>query len=239
MRGNYWPTGTIATFAAGAFASLISLQISQCNLTDDAAEILAECPALARVRKLDLEQNLFTGRGVSGLLTSPYLAQVAFLGLAGNPASRLDSKRLAAAEPAGLRMLHAHGCRFLTADVRKLARCPRLSTLWYLDLDRNGLTTAAVRELVRGFGDWCPPIVWMTHNRIDDGGAALLSRWKAAAALSVLHLSFNEGITDAGVRTLLDSPHLANLDGFGVTTSDEELNSRMKARFRFHELTYL
>src|SRR5262249_14314647 len=141
------------------------------------------------------------------------------------------------APPHGLRLFHAHGCRFRTPDVRALARCPRLRTLWYLDLDDNDLGTAAVRELVRGFKDFCPPIVWMTHNRIDDRGAELLARWKAAQALDVLHLRYNP-ITDAGIRTMLASPYLANLESLGVNTNDADLNARLRHRYRHHHLHY-
>jgi uncharacterized protein (TIGR02996 family) len=237
VHGYYWSAEAVRAFAGGGFADLTALHFAQCGLTDEAAEVLAACPDLARLRTLDLTGNALTGRGVTDLLCSAHLARVAFLGLEGNPGTRVDGGRLAAAGPAGLRMFHAHGCRFGTADVRKLARCPRLSTLWYLDLDNNGLRTSAVRELVRGFGNWCPPVVWLTHNRIDDAGAALLANWKAAARLRVLHLKFNDGMTDAGARALLDSPHLADLDRLGVSATDPDLKARLAARFR-HEAAY-
>jgi uncharacterized protein (TIGR02996 family) len=237
MHGYYWSAETVRAFASGGFANLTALAFTGCGLTDESAEALAACPALTQLRTLDVGHNALSGRGVTDLLCSPHLTRVAFLGLEANPAARLDGKRLAALEPAGLRLFHAHGCRFGTADVRKLVRCPRLSTLWYLDLDSNGLGTPAVRELVRGFGNWCPPIMWLTHNRIDDAGAALLANWKAAAGLRVLHLKFNQGMTDAGARALLDSPHLADLDGLGVSASDEALKARLAARFR-HEPAY-
>ncbi len=238
-----WNADTLRTFATGGFTELVSLRFGSCGL-DDAAELLANCPAHSRLRMLDLPHNAVTGRGVTALLTSPHLANVSFLGLEGNPCTGVDAKKLAKAAPGGLRMLHAHGCRFNTKDVRALARCPRLRTLWYLDLDENNLGSAAVRELVRGFKDWCPPIVWLTFNRIDDRGAELLANWKAASALRVLHLKYNPAITDAGVRKLLDSPNLANLDGLGVSKAseqgsgaNEETTARMKARFR-HDIHY-
>jgi uncharacterized protein (TIGR02996 family) len=238
VHGNNWPVETVRTFASGGFSELASLRFSACDLDDAAAEVIAACPDLAKLRKLDLDHNNITGRGVTALLSSPQLARVAFLGLESNPGTGLDAERLAATQPAGLRMFHAHGCRFSTADVRSLARCPRLRTLWYLDLDANGLRTPAVRALIKGCGKWCPPILWMTHNHIDDRGAALLANWKAASALRVLHLKFNDRMTDAGALALLDSPNLADLDGLGVSTSSDELEARLKARFRYHEITY-
>jgi len=237
LCGMDWSADTIRTFANGGFTNLVTLEFTRAGLDDNAAEVLANCPHLANLRKLDLSHNNITGRGVTALLTSPHLANVAFLDLARNPCAGLDAKRLADATPGALRMFHAHSSRFRTADVRALARCPRLRTLWYLDLDDNNLTTAAVRELVRGFGKWCPRIMWLTYNRIDDRGAELLAKWKAASALRVLHLKYNP-ITETGIRVLLTSPQLAQLDGLGVSTHDDELNALLRARFRHHDINY-
>lgn len=238
LRGfGTWTTDTIRALAAGAFTEFSSLRLVYCGLDDDAAEVIASCPALARLRTLDLGHNAIAGRGVTALLTAPHTVNVAFLGLEQNPCHGLDANRLAATAPAGLRMLHCHGSRFRTADVRALSRCPRLRTLWYLDLDDNNLGTPAVRELVRGFKNFCPPIIWMTRNRIDDRGAELLAKWKAAQALDVLHLRYNP-ITDAGIRAMLASPYLANLEALGVDTPDTDLNARLQHRFRHHGLAY-
>src|SRR5207302_1743359 len=106
-------------------------------------------------------------------------------------------------------------------------RCPRLRSLWYLDLDQTGIGTPAVQEVIRGFGKWCPPILWIIRNRIDDRSAALLAKWKAVSALSLLYVQHNALLTDTGIRTLLDSPLLANLDGLGATTGTEELTKRI------------
>ena len=233
-----WTADTVRVFASGGFTELTSLGLTHCGLGDDATEALAASPHLANLRTLDLGHNDIGGRGVTALLTSPHLANVAFLGLDHNPCAGLDGKRLAAAEPGGLRMLHCHGCRLRTADVRALARCPRVRALWYLDLDDNNFGTPAVRELVRGLGARCPSILWLTHNRIDDRGADLLAKWKAATALRVLHLRYNAGLTDAGVRALLASRHLGNLDGLGVSAEGDELNAALRARFRHHDVHY-
>jgi uncharacterized protein (TIGR02996 family) len=238
IRGYQWTSDTVRALTEGGFSELVSLRLTYANLDDEAAELLASCPHLTRLRELDLGYNAITGRGVTALLCSPHLANVSFLGLESNPCGGVDAERLAAATPGGLRMLHCHGSRFRTSDVRALARCPRLRTLWYLDLDDNNLSPGVVRELVRGFKDFCPPIIWLTNNRIDDRGAALLAKWKAAQALDVLHLRYNNSITDAGIRAMLASPHLANLEGLGVDTTDPELLARLRHRFRHHGIPY-
>lgn len=224
-------SGALGVLSTGGLRCLVSLSLVDCNLDDEAVEVLAACPDLASLRTLDLGHNQITGRGVTALLCSPHLRNVAFLGLEANPCTGLDAKRLAEAAPGGLRMLHCHGTRLSTADVRALAGCPRLRTLWYLDLDANGIGTAAVRALVRGWKDFCPPIVWLTHNAIDDRGVELFAKWKAASALRVLHLRYN-ATTDAAARALLDSPHLSNLDDLGVSNADDETTERLRARFK-------
>jgi uncharacterized protein (TIGR02996 family) len=232
LNGAYdWSEPTARALAASGFANLTGLRLGSTGAADEVAEALAGCAWLKGLRMLDLPHGGLSGRGVTALLCSPHLANVAFLGLEGNPCDRVDAKRLAAADPGALRMFHAHGCRLRTADVRALARCPRLRNLWYLDLDDNNLTAPAVRELVRGLKDRCPPILWLTHNRIDDRGAQLLADWQAAQAMSVLHLRYNP-ITDAGVEALLASNYLANLDGLGVDTDDPDLRERLRHRFR-------
>jgi uncharacterized protein (TIGR02996 family) len=243
VSGRFWTAEAIRALTENGFTELTTLRLTGCGLTDDAAEALAACPALARLRELDLGSNAITGRGVTALLCSPQLANVSYLGLEQNLCNGphgggLDGKQLAACEPGGLRMLHCHGCRFVTADVRKLARCPRLRTLWYLDLDQTGIGTPAVRELIRGFGKWCPPIIWLTYNGIDDLGAELLARWKAARALRVLHLRYNAPMTDAAARALLDSPHLTNLDGLGVSGASPDTTDRLRARFKHFDINY-
>src|SRR5262249_9424471 len=145
----------------------------------------------------------------------------------------LDRPALADAPAGGLRLLHMHGCRLTARDVGTLTRSPRLRDLWYLDFDDNNLPPGAVREIVRGFGDRCPPVIWLTANRIDATGAELLANWPAAGALRVLHLTFND-IGDAGARAVLNGPHLKNLTGFGVSDVSAAMAKQVRRRFKRH-----
>lgn len=240
VRGDgSWGRDNALAFADAGFDALTSLRFTRAVLDDYAARVLARCGALKNVTDLDLGHNALTGRGVTDLLCSKVLTKLAFLGIEYNAANGLDAKKLAAARPAALRMLHAHGCQFRTADVRALARSPRLRTLWYLDLDSNGIGTPAVRELVRGFRDFCPPILWMTYNRLDDRAAELLANWPAAKNLRVLHLKHNSGMTATGSRALLESEHLKNLDSLGVPLPDGDDVARVYGeRFRKPDAGY-
>jgi Ran GTPase-activating protein (RanGAP) involved in mRNA processing and transport len=231
LHGDNWPPVAFRSLANAGYTQLRRLQLPQCGMTDDGAESLANCAAFANLQTLELEGNVIEGRGVSALLASPHLRNLAYLGVGYNPAHHLDAALLAQAEPGRLRMFHAHGSRLRTADVRALARCPRMRTLLYLDLDNNRLHTAGVRELVRGFGKWCPPILWLTYNNIDNRGAEILANWKAANMLRVLHLKHNYIMDSHAARTLLDSPNLQNLDSFAISVTDDETQNRIAARF--------
>ncbi len=234
VRGSGdWTADTVRVLTAGGFTNLTSLLLAHCQLDDDAAETLANCPDLANVRSLDLAHNRIGGRGATALLCSPHLANVAYLGLDGNPCTVVDADRLAATPPAALRLLNCHGCRFRAADVRALVQSPRLRTLWYLDFDDNNLGVSGVRALIRGFGNWCPPILWLIRNRIDDRCVQLLANWKTASGLSALHVKYNPLVTDAGIRALLDSPNLTNLDALGVPEPSAETETRLRARFKY------
>lgn len=234
LQGANWTADTVRAFAETAFPDLIDLRFTRSDLGDDAAEVLANAPSLRTVRYFDLERNRVTGRGATAVLCSPHLAGMAFVGLKDNPVRGLDGRALRTAPVGGLRLFHAHGCRLGSRDVAALARSPRLRDLWYLDLDDNGLAPGAVGVLVRGFGDRCPPVVWLTANRLDDAAAVELANWPAAGRLRVLQLHGNERLTDFGVRVLLNSPHLKNLDGLGLPKVGEAVARAVRDRFGVH-----
>jgi uncharacterized protein (TIGR02996 family) len=237
LSGDGWAADHLQALADIKFTNLTHLHLVGCDLDDDAAEVLANAPSLRKLRYLDVGENNIRGRGATALLASPHLRNVAFLGLEENPIRGLDAKALESAPAGGLRLFHAHGCRLTVKDVAALARSPRVRDLWYLDLDENGLPSGAVREIVRGFGDRCPPVVWLTYNRIDAAGAELLADWPAAQALRVLQLYFNP-IDDAGTLALLNSPHLKNLDGFGVSGVSAAVAKQVRKRFKKHGIVY-
>jgi uncharacterized protein (TIGR02996 family) len=231
MAGDNWTAGTMRVFADAAFPNLTDLRFTHSGLDDDAIEVLANAPALGTVRYFDVARNPVTGRGATALLCSPHLTGMAFIGLEDNPVRGLDHLALKDAPAGGLRLFHCHGCQLSAEDVRAAVRSPRLRDLWYLDLDDNRLTSSAVREIVDGFEDRCPPVIWLTMNQLDDEAAVLLANWPGASALRVLEMYANR-LTDFGVKTLLNSPHLQNLDGLGVPPVSEEVADAMRKRFK-------
>ncbi len=233
MNGNNWTADTVRTFTETAFPNLTDLRFTHAELNDHAAEVLANAPSLDTVRYLDVGHNLITGHGATALLCSPHLANMAFIGLEESPVRGLDRKALKNAPVGGLRLFHAHGCRLSRNDVAAVVRSPRLRDLWYLDLDANQLGTGAVREIVRGFKNQCPPIIWLTMNRIEGEGAVELANWPGAEKLRVLEL-YQNPLSDFAVKTLLNSPHLKNLDGLGVPRVSGDVAEAVRQRFKDH-----
>jgi uncharacterized protein (TIGR02996 family) len=231
IRGPDWSGDTTLALAAARFSELFELRLTGANLSDADAEVLAECPSLGQLRYLDLGHNQITGRGASAILTSRHLAGLAVVSFVGNPVRGLDTKALANTSPGGLRLFHGHGCRMTAADVRALTRSPRLDDLWYLDLDENALTDTAVREVLRGLGRRCPPVLWMIGNRIGADGAKQIAAWPHASRLQLLLLHDGNRLTNAGVRALLASPHLANLGGLTVSGVTERVARAVRDRF--------
>ncbi len=208
IRGSNWTRHTIRDL--NHFTELRDLQLSNCGLGDDAAEVIAKMPGLAKLRSLSLPGNQITGRGATALLTSPHLANVAFLDLEQNPVRGLDAKPLASAPAAGLRALQLHGCRLTPKDVGAMATSPRVSNLVYLDLDWNRLPEPALSRLVKGLGNHAPAILYLIGNEFGAPAIRVLAAWEAARNIHMLHLRQNP-LKLAAAKILASSPHLTTL----------------------------
>jgi uncharacterized protein (TIGR02996 family) len=150
LTGGGWTARTLD--ALGSLPSLQSLIVRASGLEDAAAEVLANSPAFAGLRYLDLKRNRITGRGATALLASPRLKGLAVLDLQDNAVRGLGAAALAGAPAGGLRGLDFHGNRLSLKDITALTTSPRLSELVYFDADDNRLADPAVARLVAGFG---------------------------------------------------------------------------------------
>jgi uncharacterized protein (TIGR02996 family) len=228
LSGRGWTATTLS--ALGSLPSLQSLIVRGSGLDDAAAESLANSPALAGLRYLDLESNRITGRGATALLASPHLKGLAVLDLQGNAVRGIDPVALAGAPAGGLRVLDLHGNRLSLKDITALTTSPRLSELAYFDADENRLADSAVARLVWGFGGRAPAILYLGSNNITTPGAEALANWPAAEQIDMLHL-FNNRLPTAAAKAIAACPHLKGLTHFCASVSHSAGRAALKKRF--------
>jgi uncharacterized protein (TIGR02996 family) len=169
---------------------------------------VAGSPHLARLTALDLINNRIGDNGVKTLLGSPHLG--------------------------ALKLLHVGFNSLTDFGARTLALQPRLPQLVTLNLYGNEIGP-------RGTGALATSLRWpalttlvLGSNQVGDEGAEHLAA-VARARLRTLVLSFN-GITDAGARRLLSSPHLAGLETLHLYGNPlgPKVSRALRARFGEH-----
>jgi uncharacterized protein (TIGR02996 family) len=230
--GSRWPAQTVRTLAEGRFTALRELQLFQCGLGDEAAQVLASCPSLQRLRTLELPTSRITGTGVSALLASPYLKKLAVLDLSQNSVRQLDPVLLGGAQASSLRVLDLTSWRKSGADVATLAGCPALRGLIWLNLESNKLNDQAVQALSRTTGLPRLAVLNLLYCHIGDRGAVALANWSELAGVRCLHLNGNDFGPD-GARALAASPHLPEVRHLCIDAQKIGVNGLAALRRRF------
>jgi Ran GTPase-activating protein (RanGAP) involved in mRNA processing and transport len=179
--------GSRAADLLASFRCLQGIDLHGEQIGDEGAEILGRSSNLADLSLLQLGQNGLGLRGVTALLSSPYLTKVEDLDLSDN---RPGGDWIAALASAGPRRL-----RKLTLEVNQLDGQAAA-------LLADAVALEGVRELsLRG-------------NPIGDQGAVALAGSVRLTQLHKLDLGSCE-IGDEGAIALADSPTLGRLEGFG------------------------
>jgi uncharacterized protein (TIGR02996 family) len=230
--GPRWPARTVRTLTEGGFNRLRTLQLFQCDLTDEAAEVLADSPSLRRLRSLELQTNRITGAGLSALLASPYLKNLTVLDLSQNSVRRFDPGGLEKARAASLRVLDLQSSLKPGADVGALAGCPAVRGLIWLNLGSNRLTDRAVQGLCQATGWSRLAVLNLLYCRIGDGGVAALADWPGLAGVRCLHLNGND-FGPAGAAALAASPHLTDVRHLCVERQEVRAAGLAALRKRF------
>jgi uncharacterized protein (TIGR02996 family) len=177
--------GQVLTAFAGArvAAPLTELHLSQADIGDRGAQLLAGSPALPRLRILELWGNKIGPAGAKALGTSAHLKELRKL--------RLSFNQLG------------------DEGVAELVSSPSPPPLIWLDLQSNGIGDDGVRALVNA-SDRLPGLshLNLSSNRVSDDGVVLLAQSPLLARLTKLDLRANQ-ITDRGAEALL-KPALNN-----------------------------
>jgi uncharacterized protein (TIGR02996 family) len=182
------------------------------SIEGEDADAVARCPAVARVRGMDVWAGEF-GLGEAGAFArSPHLAGLRRLEL-GNTVGGLRvglGFLLGSGTLTGLESLGLAGKGLRVQRVIELLTHPRAAGLRHIDLGRNELPDAVLRPLIDGTGPPHLARLGLADNWITDAGVSWLAGSPAMARLTDLDLSVNP-IGDAGLIALAESPHPAAL----------------------------
>jgi uncharacterized protein (TIGR02996 family) len=205
-------------------ARLREISLGKTNLNAEGARTLASCAHLAGLTWLGLEPPVLDPDAVAALGGSPHLARLRELYLSGwelNPSlQRGDEVARAVAGGsafARLVVLNLAGRNVGDAGLLDLANAPVADRLRTLVLDDSPRLSAAGFDGLAG-RDAFPRLRSLSLNRcagLDEKCLRSLAGWPGLSRLVELRLAAAQGsgakVTDAGVRALAASPHLARL----------------------------
>jgi uncharacterized protein (TIGR02996 family) len=155
------------------------------QLGDAGAQSLGRAPWIERIARLDLGQQILTGRGIESLLNAANLRRLRELDLSGSQLDADCAARLSASRCAG--------------QLERLI-------LWGNPLGDSGMIDLVLdRSLTR------LRLLDLRGIRMGDRGVTALARCSAFSALRVLHLT-NNSIGPDGAAALADSPYLGQLE---------------------------
>jgi uncharacterized protein (TIGR02996 family) len=205
-----------------------------------ATRALAQSPASAALRVLQLSHTNVGLNGLRDLLVSPHLtslttlhsAAIGYYGVAGTPAASLAgapvlarltdldlggfagsggmSELLTSPVLGRLTRLRLSECAVREGGARALAASPHLAGLATLELERCGIGAEGAKALAGS-----PHLAGLTtlrlgENAVRDSGAKALAASDSLTRLTVLDLRKNQ-IGGPGLRALADSPNLVGL----------------------------
>jgi uncharacterized protein (TIGR02996 family) len=127
---------------------------TQGTLGEDAARVLAECPAVGKLSALDLSFNRIGDQGTRALANSPYLAGLSWLLLNDDGISDAGAAAIAGSPHlASLEGLHLDVNAIADAGAGALAASPHLARLRALTLHGNPISEQGREALKARFGD--------------------------------------------------------------------------------------
>ena len=154
------------------------------NQLRTAGPIIAEGPAFAHLRALQLDENNIGDAGPAALARSAVLN--------------------------GLERLELRECGIKEGGAKALADGAGLRALTHLELGHNRVGAVGTQALAAEVRFPCLRVLSLSNNFVGDTGARALARSPQMETVEELNLHSNK-IGDVGAKALLDSPHLTNL----------------------------
>ena len=175
---------------------------------------LAQCPALAHIRELDLCGNDLGNGGVNLLIRSQFLSGLESLDLSFNGIGDGGVRLLARASAfPQLRVLHLNDNRTIGCEgVRAIAESAQLANLRTLDVSGNAVGDDGVRSLVASRELGGVNRLRLHANRIGDAGLEALARSELLVRMLARDGAFDlrdNAFGAPGAKALADSPALA------------------------------
>jgi uncharacterized protein (TIGR02996 family) len=204
---TYWLPCERFLAVAGQLSTVTPLARLELSQVTGHLAALADCPALATVRRLAISGNWVRVAELGLLLGSPYLGRVEDLQLGcSDPGDELADLVARWPGAGSLRELTLYPEHMPARGVASLVTSPRLRNLRALTLP--GVDTAGVRELVSAPSP--PPLeeLRLGGGAMDPEGLRLLARWPGLARVRWLQIPGNG---EAGMAELASSPYLGGV----------------------------
>ncbi|MBS0261841.1 MAG: TIGR02996 domain-containing protein [Planctomycetes bacterium] len=217
--------GLAAIFASPFFKSLTDLSLQGLPLSDELVEQLAQSPMARQLKRVNLDGCELTTAAIAALVKSPGWQQLEELGLGGNKLDDAALKLLAGCANLGhVRRLTLNELRPTAEGITALVQASFFPTLEVLDLSRSRLEDH----------DKIAPLGQVPQARLReldlsasvDGNAflTLLTQRPWLSHLQRLDLSLCEPLTADGIRQLVESPYLGDLTAIDFGYSKPGLN---------------
>jgi uncharacterized protein (TIGR02996 family) len=189
--------------------SLLKLDLDTNDLGENAARLLAGC-GLVELRSLKVSRNPLGDGGIEAICESDSLPQLRELwaydcGIGARGARALANSALASKLQSLYLPSNKLGSKGLTALV-----CGDWGELAWLELSDNCIKATGVKALVASKTMKLHRLGLET-NAIGDDGAKHVASWPVLEGMGELTLGSN-GISDAGARALIESPHRGELN---------------------------
>jgi uncharacterized protein (TIGR02996 family) len=217
--------------AVDAIIKLPELQELGCdfgNLDDATARRIADNRGLTKLRTLRARCSPLTGVGLTALLTSPNLRDLAVLFVNLSDLRNVPVKALAKAPGGRLRVLDCSRCQLNDTAVA-IATSPRFSDVVCFNAGTE-LDSTSASKLLSVFGDRPPAALTMHDAKLSADDVRALANWPGAARLDFLDL-WCVNIKANAAKVLAKSPHLQNLRHFHYTPFTAPVEQIVKAAF--------
>lgn len=215
--------------ARSSINTLRTLRLSDNNISEDGALVLAQSPKLSELSSLSMASNPLGAQGFEALLALESLRSLDLrhIGLRSSAASQLGALNPART----LQDLNLSGNLIEEPGALALVGNPDLVSLKKLELIRAGLTPRSALALASVAHLNALTHLHLGHNHIADEGVIAIAASEALERLEELSLHHTE-LGDKALKALCQSPHMRKLETLSL--SDNHITDQGILDFAAH-----